>query len=71
MATAVLDRATTKPSRIDSDSENPSSAQTAWFRDQVATPEVQNATWRIALFHHPVYPCNYKSPFDEGLDWIH
>lgn len=51
------------------DSENPSSAQTEWLAEVLQGPQAQAATWKFAFFHHPIYPCNYKSPFDEGVEW--
>jgi hypothetical protein len=51
------------------DSENPSSAQTDWLAEVLQGPQAQAATWKFAFFHHPTYPCNYKSPFDEGVEW--
>ena len=51
------------------DSENPSSAQTQWLAEVLTGPQAQAATWKFAFFHHPIYPCNYKSPFDEGVEW--
>jgi hypothetical protein len=51
------------------DSENPSSAQTDWLAEVLQGPQAEAATWKFAFFHHPTYPCNYKSPFDEGVEW--
>jgi hypothetical protein len=52
------------------DSVHPSSAQTAWLEQILQSPEGQDAKWKFAFFHHPVYPCNGKSPFDDGLEWV-
>jgi len=52
------------------DSEHPSSTQTSWLEQKLQSDEAQSATWVFVFFHHPVYPCNDKSPFDEGLPWV-
>lgn len=52
------------------DSINDSSEQTAWLEGVLTSAEGVAATWKLAFFHSPVYPCNYKSPFDNGLDWV-
>lgn len=52
------------------DSEHPSSAQTAWLKKLLEGARAKKARWRFAFFHKPVYPCNYKLPFDEGIPWV-
>jgi hypothetical protein len=52
------------------DSEHPSSAQTAWLQAVLGSDAARQSKWIFAFFHHPVYPCNGKSPFDEGLPWV-
>jgi hypothetical protein len=52
------------------DSMRPSDSQTDWLQKVLKSPEAQTATWKIAFFHHPVYPCNAKSPFSQGLSWV-
>jgi len=52
------------------DSEHSVATQTAWLEGVLTGPEAAAATWIFAFFHAPVYPCNYKSPFDSGLEWV-
>ncbi len=52
------------------DSDHPSKAQTAWLEKLLKSAEAKKAGWRFAFFHKPVYPCNYKHPFDEGVPWV-
>lgn len=49
------------------DSQHYSAAQTAWLRDVLSTSTAQ---WKFVWFHHPVYPCNEKSPFSNGIEWV-
>lgn len=51
------------------DSVNPSEEQTQWLEEVLAGP-AQEATWVFPLFHYPVYPCNDKEPWSEGLEWV-
>ena len=53
------------------DSEHTSSAQTSWLQQELQAAAANPAIkWRFAFFHKPVYPCNYKSPFDNGIPWV-
>lgn len=53
------------------DSQHPSSAQTAWLKQLLASPEAQAASTKIAFFHQPVYPCTNEHPaFADGLAWV-
>lgn len=52
------------------DSVNPSAAQTAWLERVLTSVEARRASWIFTFFHHPVYPCNPKEPFEEGLEWV-
>lgn len=53
------------------DSENTSDAQSSWLEAQLTSSEATAADWRLAFFHHPVYPCcPAKGPFDNGLEWV-
>jgi Calcineurin-like phosphoesterase len=52
------------------DSDNTSAAQTAWLKGVLQSSEAQQATWKLAFFHHPVYPCNPKKPFAKGIEWV-
>lgn len=52
------------------DSINRSDEQTAWLEQVLQSPEAAAATFKIAFFHYPVYPCNYKSPFGGGIPWV-
>jgi len=54
------------------DSENTQKgAQTTWLDTTLtaaaANPAIQ---WKFVFYHHPVYPCNYKSPWDSGIPWV-
>lgn len=53
------------------DSQHPSSAQTSWLettlKDAAADASIK---WKFAFYHHPVYPCNYKSPWGTGIPWV-
>ncbi len=52
------------------DSTHPSKDQTAWLKKILESPEAKKATWKLAFLHEPVYPCNRKSPFQQGLPWV-
>lgn len=52
------------------DSVHPSIVQTDWLQRVLQSPEALASTWKFVFFHHPVYPCNDKSPFHEGLEWV-
>jgi hypothetical protein len=52
------------------DSEHPSPAQDQWLSETMADLEGEPIRWRFALFHRPVYPCDYKEPYSEGLPWV-
>jgi hypothetical protein len=52
------------------DSDNYTAAQTAWLKTTLQSSEAQQAAWRFVFFHHPVYPCNPKSPWAEGIPWV-
>jgi hypothetical protein len=51
------------------DSEN-SGDQLAWLQ-QVLSSAASNPAikWKFVFFHHPIYPCNYKSPWSKGVPW--
>lgn len=54
------------------DSENTQKgAQTTWLDSTLkaasANPAIQ---WKFVFYHHPVYPCNYKSPWSSGIPWV-
>ncbi len=54
------------------DSENTQKgAQTTWLdttlKAAAADPKIQ---WKFVFYHHPVYPCNYKSPWSSGIPWV-
>jgi hypothetical protein len=52
------------------DSNFSSPEQTKWLKEVLEGPQAQSATWKIAFFHEPVYPCNSKSPLSFGLPWV-
>jgi hypothetical protein len=52
------------------DSEHPSAEQTAWLAERLTDADARGAFWKFVFFHFPVYPCNVKTPFDEGLPWV-
>jgi hypothetical protein len=52
------------------DAINTSSAQTSWLAAELDSAEAQQATFKLAFFHRPVYPCNDKTPFSGGLPWV-
>ncbi len=50
------------------DSQNDSDAETVWLEQTLASagPEIE---WKFVFYHHPVFPCNYKSPWSGGVEW--
>ncbi len=52
------------------DSNNPSEEQTEWLQGVLESPEAEEAFWIFPFFHYPVYPCNSKTPWGEGLEWV-
>lgn len=53
------------------DSQNTSSSQTSWLKTTLAAAAANPAiVWKLVFYHHPVYPCNYKSPWSSGIPWV-
>jgi hypothetical protein len=53
------------------DSHHSYSTQTTWLQQELAAAAANPAIkWKFVFFHRPVYPCNYKSPFDDGVPWV-
>jgi len=52
------------------DSPTPTRAQTLWLERTLQSDIAAGAVFKLAFFHYPVYPCNYKAPFHEGLEWV-
>jgi len=52
------------------DSIHTSSEQTSWLEQLLSSSEASSATWKLAFFHDPVYPCNKKSEQDDVLEWV-
>jgi hypothetical protein len=54
------------------DSENSAiSTQTTWLQQVLQSAAADPAIkWKFAFYHHPVYPCNYKSPWSKGIPWV-
>ena len=52
------------------DSEHTSTDQTTWLQTTLESSAAKAATWRFAVFHSPVYPCNNKIPFSAGVPWV-
>jgi hypothetical protein len=52
------------------DSTEPGFEQRLWLQWVLSGPIAAAATWKLVFFHHPVYPCAYKSSFGPGLPWV-
>lgn len=51
------------------DSQHTSAAQDAWLTKQLSALDPVKHRWRLAFFHHPIYPCNSRMPFAAGIPW--